>query len=140
MISLFYIYFRGTILGSESSLVNKKIKPKEVISIQFISAAGNPEYPVDSKVITSQEEIRAFIQVINGAKIDNVSDGELADCGSSILIINLKNKGTINLRFNGNNTTIVNLGDDWYKIVYEDVDLNELYENSEAKTIQFYVQ
>jgi len=129
-----------TIVRSESSLVSNKIKPKEVISIQFISAAGNPKYPVDSKVITSQEEIKAFIQAINIAKIENVSDGELADCESSTLIINLKNKGTINFDFNGNNTTIVHLGDDWYKVVYEDVDLNELYQNSEAKTFQIYVQ
>ena len=123
---------------SDKFLLKDQIESSEIDRIQIITAMGNPEYGIDSKIITSPEEIKTLTDIFNIVKIgDKVHDDELEDSFNSSYLFFKENELIKKFDFNGNNTNIIWNEDNWYQVKY-DKDLKtpfQIYEDSKAEII-----
>lgn len=106
--------------------------------IQIITSMGHPAYGADSKIITDSNEIQAFIDTFNSAKIgDKVQDEDVGIGVASIYRLFSKGEIVAEYSFNGNDSNVIWKVDGYYHIEYDEGLKKpfELYKTSTAPIV-----
>lgn len=121
---------------SDKTIMKTPLNPSEIDKVVVITSMGNPKYGADSKTITDSEEIYLFVESFNSARLDGkVESDDVGVAMPSHYYFYSGNELISEFSFNGNNSNIIWLDDNYYYIEYDD-NLNspyELYQNSTAK-------
>ena len=135
-ISIVILLFMLSACNAYIELLDDKINPNDIDTIQVVLAMGNPAYGADSKIITDRNEIEAFVHAFNSATIGDVVNPLNLGTGFSSLYY-LYSGGSVIHRFvfHVNETGIIRWNSNWHYIYYDGNTPFELYQASTATVI-----
>lgn len=122
----------------KKELLQEKLDANEIDKVVVTLAMGNLAYGADCKVITDEGEIKKFVDVFNGAVVEEKIDpGEEYEALSSSYTFFSGEEQVVKFNCNANDVERIWINDGFYEIEYPDdmVDPYGLYSFSSAQTI-----
>lgn len=122
----------------KKELLQEKLDANEIDKVVVTLAMGNPANGTDCKVITDEGEIKKFVDVFNGAVVEEKIDpGEEWVTSSGSYAFFSGEEQVLKLNTNGNDPEHIWINDAFYEIDYPDnmYDPYEQYRFSSAQTI-----
>ena len=115
--------------NNSNALLDEKINPDDIDTIQVVLSMGNPVYGADSKIITDRNEIEAFVRAFNSAEL---GDTVISEPGFHSIYYFLLIHRFI---FNHNDTFGILWNSEWRHISYDGKTPFELFRASTASII-----